>query len=77
MVLGVGLSLFAASLLSTSALAQSGRSGPNAGPRTEGAVTKGTAQKPPLQLTDAQKQQVLRTLMTQNTLDKAPEGFTP
>jgi hypothetical protein len=68
----LGLNIAAAGTL----LAQT-KPDPNAGPRTEGVVTNGTAQKPPLKLSDAQKQQILQAVATQNTLDKPPEGFTP
>ncbi len=69
-----GITIVAAN--ATTALAQN-KSDPNAGPRTEGVVTKGTAQKPPLQLTDEQKQEILQAVAARNTLDKAPAGFTP
>jgi hypothetical protein len=33
--------------------------------------------KPPLELTEAQRQQVLRAVSTKDTLDKPPPGFKP
>jgi hypothetical protein len=76
LALAAGLNLLAAGAVS--AEAQSGSTtDPQAGPRTVDVVTHGTVQKPPLQLSDAQKQQILAAVGDKNTLDKMPEGFTP
>lgn len=74
---GLLASLSVAVMLSASAMAQGSRPDSQAGPRTDELVTKGTAQKAALRLTDAQKQQILQALLARNTLDKAPEGFVP
>lgn len=75
LALAVGFTLVAAD--AASAQAQSSQTDPQAGPRTVDVVTHGTVQKPPLQLTESQKQQILAAIGDKNTLDKMPEGFTP
>lgn len=75
LAMAVGLNI-AVAPVSTS-LAKDNRPDPQAGARTTAVVGKGTAQKPPLQLTDPQKQQILQAVAGRNTLDKLPQGFTP
>jgi hypothetical protein len=47
------------------------------GPVPTYTVAGKVAPKPPLKLTDQQKQLVAKRIKIQNTLDKLPDGFTP
>ena len=46
-------------------------------PAPSNTVAGRIAPKPPLKLTDAQKQRVAQAINGKDTLDKLPEGFTP
>ena len=46
-------------------------------PTPTGTVAGKVAEKPPLKLSDEQKQKVAQAIAGKNMLDKLPEGFTP
>lgn len=48
-----------------------------AGPAPSDTVAGTVAPKPPLKLTDAQKQRIAQAINGRDTLDKLPDGFTP
>ena len=65
----LGLALILAAFVTVPAFA--------AGPAPSNTVAGKVAPKPPLKLTDAQKQRVAQAINGKDTLDKLPDGFTP
>jgi hypothetical protein len=60
-------------LVSLAAIAPAAAKGPSPTHTVAGEV----ARKPPLKLTDEQKQHVVQAINGRNSLDKLPDGFTP